>query len=399
MARESDNPDRGDQAAGFEPKPDEFGHGLDDGGDLAPEREAAAKARARAAEAALAAEHETMARQIAEHATALAELAALHEAIREQFGQQRAAIDEAAHRLALDELRARETQQRGDDSALNTAHALEDLARIDPIGTARNFGYEAGDRLKSPEEMRRDWAELMRSGVSPERTAEVRDSASPDPAPVHTQGGDQTNEHKPDHTAERTAWADRLRGLAAKPAQEARMEAEPAPTRERTLEPGTPTHAPEKERGGLFQKLRDFVSGWFEAAPQLAPHPDRSADRRPDAAGDRQAEHVRLRPAQEQARKPEQQPDRTQQPEQKTTRPAERLTGRDFADELLAEARARLAKQTPEQQAERDRSQADQPRGRGDGSRELTRHRHSLLWELVRPFHDQRSRNRQGPAP
>jgi hypothetical protein len=241
------------------------------------------------------------------------------------------------------------------------------------------------------------------------RMAEARDAASPDPAPVHlnTQSRSQANEQAPDHTAERTAWAERLRSLAAKPSQEARREAEPGRTRERTPEPGRPTQPPEKERGGLFHKLRDFVRGWFEAAPQPAPQPERAADRRHDAAGDRQPEPIQPRPAKqpapqlqpEQARQPQAKPDRTQQPEQEAARPAERFTKRDFADELLAEARARLAKQTPEQQAERDRSQADQARGRGDGSRERTRYRHSLLWELVRPFHDVRSRNRQGPAP
>ncbi len=128
------------------------------------------------------------------------------------------------------------------------------------------------------------------------------------------------------------------------------------------------------------------MRGWFEATPQPTPSRDCAANRQYEVAGDRQAEHVRPVPA------AEPKSDHGQQPEK--ARPVERFTKRDFTDELLAEARARLASQTPEQLAERERLQAEQSRGRGDGSRERTRYRHSLLWELVHPFHDHRSRNR-----
>ena len=260
-----------------------------------------------------------------------------------------------------------------------------------------------GDRLKSPEEMRREWAGLMRAAsLSAERAADneaAREKSAPDlerqkPAPDPAPQPDQAKAQTRDHLAERTAWAERLRGFAADPVQEARREAEPVRTRERTPEPGTPVQAPQKERGGVFQKLRDFVRGWFEKAARPDPPPrDRAADRRHDAAGDRQAEHVQPPPAQtpmqEPARKPEPKPEQARQPVPEQTRPAERLMKSDFADELLAEARARLATQTPEQRAERER-QADPSRGRDDGGRERTRHRHGLLWELVHPFQDHR---------
>ena len=267
---------------------------------------------------------------------------------------------------------------------------MEDLTRIDPTGTARQFGYNAGDRLKSPEEMRREWADLMRGGVSAERVADnkaAREKSAPDlerqkPAPDPAPQSDQAKAQTRDHLAERTAWAERLRGFAADPVQEARREAEPVRTRERTPEPDMPAQPPEKERGGVVQKLRDFVRGWFEKAPRPDLPRDHAADRRHDVAGDRQAEHVRPPPAQtptqEPARKAEPKLDQAPRPMPEQARPAERLTKRDFADELLAEARARLANQAPEQRAERER-QADQSRGRGDGGRERTRHRHGLL--------------------
>ena len=388
MARDFDSRDHGDEVSGFEPVQDDFGHGHDNGRDLAHEREADAEARARADDV-LGAEMATMRREIAEHEAALAGLNAIREAVRDQFRQQREALNAAELEAAQNERLARETRQRGDDSALNAARAMEDLARIDPAGTARQFGYHTGDRLKSPEKMRREWADLMRGGVSAERVADneaAREKSAPDleqqkPAPDPAPQPGQAKAQTRDHLAERTAWAERLRGFAADPVQEARREAEPVRTRERSPEPGTPAQAPQKERGGVFQKLRDFVRGWFEKAPRPDPPRDHAADRRHDAAGDRQAEHVRPPPAQtptqEPARKPEQ------------ARPAERLTKRDFADELLSEARARLANQAPEQRAERER-QTDQSRGRGDGGRERTRHRHGLLWELAHPFHDHR---------
>ncbi len=403
MARDFGNRDHGDQAPEIEPVQDNYGHILDDGRDHAHEREADAEARARAADAALAAELEKMRRDIAEHEAGLAELDVIKEAVRDQFRQQRAAIDQAECQAAYEENLARQTQQRGDDSALDAARAMEDLARIDPVGTARSFGHHAGDRFKSPEEMRREWADLMRGGMSAEQATEVRheaDNSRADPAPDVSDA--QSRDQAPDHTAERAIWAERLRGFASEPAPETRKEAEPVRERERTPKPDMPTQAPEKERMGLFQRLRNFVRGWFEAAPQPAAPRDNAGDREREAASDREAEHVRPSPARQPAQEPAPQPetDRKQQPEQEMARPAERLIKRDFADELLAEARARLAKQTPEQRAERERSQAELSRGRGDGSRERTRHRHVLLWELAHPPHHHGSRNhrrRLGP--
>jgi hypothetical protein len=392
--------------------------------------EAEADARARADDAALAAELARMRQEIAQGEAALAELDAIREAVRDQFRQQREALNAAELQAGRDERLARETRQRGDDSALNAAHAMEDLARIDPLGTEHNFGHHAGDRLKSPEEMRRDWADLMRGGVSAEQAA-ARDKAQAedldrdprtkkhgqDPEPILTTQEpkpkasprlDRADARSPDPLAERTAWAERLRRFDATPEpvrkpRRARAkqpdladakvagdspEATQRPSygadsgRDRPFRAGSASPAPENERGGLFKRLRAFVRGWWDSQPQSAPQPDRAADRRHEAAGDRQTEHVRPPPA------PLPKPDRTPPPEQEKARPAERFAKRDFADELLAEARARLAKETPEQRAEREQS-----RGQGDGSHERDRHHHSRLWELFHPFNDYRRRD------
>ena len=57
--------------------------------------------------------------------------------------------------------------------------AMEDLARTDPLGMAARHGFHAGDRLKTPEDMRREMAERMRSFQPPE----------PEPVPVPEMGG------------------------------------------------------------------------------------------------------------------------------------------------------------------------------------------------------------------
>ena len=395
MVQEFDSRDYGDEAPDHEPVQDDFGHGRDDGRDLSHEREAEAEARARADMAAFEAERAALRREIDEHEASVAELDAINEAVRDQFRQQREALNQAERDAAASEYLAQQTRERGDDSALDAARAMEDLARIDPHGTARNFGHHAGDRLKSPEEMRREWADLMRGGVSAERAAEVQheaESSHADPQPGISP--EQNPAQSPGPTAERMAWAERLRGFTSETASEGRREPEPVRARERTRQPEAPAQAPEKERVGVFQKLREFVRSWFEAKPHPTPPRDRAADRPREPAGERTNEHIRPPSAQQPARDPapQQKPKPTPQPEQAMARPGERLAKRDFADELLAEARARLAKQTPEQRAERD-LQAEQSRGRGDGSREHTRHHHSLLWELAHPFQDHRLRD------
>ena len=415
MAREFDSRDYGDEAPDFAPmpEPDDFGHGHDEGGDLSHEREGEAEARSRADDAALDAEMATMRREIAEDEAQLAELDAINEAVRDQFRQQREALNEAEFQTVLDAMREREARERGDDSASRAAHALDELAKTDPHGTARNFGYHRGDRLKSPEEMRREWADLMRGGVSADRAAEnaaawekLAEDPAQDPAPAPTPETapqlDQAKAQSRDHLADRAAWAERLRGFAAEPAQEARREPEADRTHERTLKPEAPTQAPEIERGGVFQKLRDFVRGWFGAAPQ--PEPPR--DRRHDAAGERHGEHVRpapAEPAQAQAQTQTQAP----QPEAEPSRPAERFR-RNIAEELVqeglalqarvqAELAARRARETEAERAAREQhereAEADHSRGHGDGSRERTRYHHGLLWELLHPFHDPRRRD------
>jgi hypothetical protein len=436
MAQEFDSRDHGgDAAPGFELVQEDYGHGLDDSRDLAHEREAGAEAPARADDAAMDAELARMSREIAEAEAALAELDAITEAVRDQFRQQREALDAAEWQMILDAARAREAQQRGDDSAVHARHAMEDLARTDPLGTERNFGHHAGDRLKSPEEMRREWADLMRGG-SAERAAEhaaawekmearaanpspagARDSAAPDPAPkVSPQPGqagapsrDPVAERaawaerlrgfdRPDPAAEREAWAARLRGFASESAREAvhgatpeaAREAEPDRTRDRKHQPEASPEVPEHERGGLFHRLREKARQWFKPAAQPEPLRDGAADRRHDAAGDRQEEHVRPPPAQQPVREPAR------------PRPAQRV--RDVAAEILARGEARFqaerAAETPEQRQDRERleREAEQSRGRGDGSRERTRYHHSPLWVLFYSFqyrHDMRRRHRQ----
>ncbi len=88
----------------------------------------------------------------------------------------------------LDAIRQREAKRvRG--SAAETTHALDDIARTDPLGAARHFGHHLGDRPKSLDDMRREQAERVRSfapAPTPERKPDPprearRDSASPDP--------------------------------------------------------------------------------------------------------------------------------------------------------------------------------------------------------------------------
>lgn len=52
--------------------------------------------------------------------------------------------------------------QRGSLDA-EARRAMEELARTDPHGMAARHGFHAGDRLKSPEDMRREWAERLRA--------------------------------------------------------------------------------------------------------------------------------------------------------------------------------------------------------------------------------------------
>lgn len=84
----------------------------------------------------------------------------------------------------LDGVRQREQRTAG--PSRSTEHearrAMDDLARTDPHGTARHFGHHAGDRLKTPEDMRREQAERLRSFA----TEPTRDSASPDPGRERT---------------------------------------------------------------------------------------------------------------------------------------------------------------------------------------------------------------------
>ena len=49
-----------------------------------------------------------------------------------------------------------------DPSANDGRKAMEDLARTDPHGMAARHGFHAGDELKAPEDMRREWAARLR---------------------------------------------------------------------------------------------------------------------------------------------------------------------------------------------------------------------------------------------
>ena len=88
-----------------------------------------------------------------------------------QHRKARPVIDGPEFVFVLDAMREREARERGDGSDLQARHAIEDLARTDPHGTARHFGHHAGDRLKSAEEIRREGDAVMRGGRTADELA------------------------------------------------------------------------------------------------------------------------------------------------------------------------------------------------------------------------------------
>ncbi len=358
------------------PKPDDFGHGHDEAGDLAHEHESDAEARARA-----------------------------------------------------------------DDSVLDASHAVEDLARTDPLGTTRRSGEDAPAGLKSPEDMRREWAELMRGGPAEQ-------------APEASVAWDKANkEPSPDPAAARAAWAERLRGFDTSPnrPQEPSCEAaapsegfggmkiaadgpkatqRPSYATARDPKPG-PRPETEAERSPLAQMIatgrerlvafaerlersfeavrrqhsqeaaRDRASGaGRHAAPEQHELPDTPQKPRGrlfawftrDRGKDRQAEPSAARPREHAGEEPHvtitPAADRpTAKPQQ---RPSERFAkGFDILAEAEAALAAERARETPQQRVEREQREADRSRTRGDDF-ERNRYHHSRLLELFHPFHDYR---------
>ena len=324
MAQELASREYDDDTPGYDPERDD--------GDLSQQRDEHYEAIARAEEAALDAEIAAARKwwtdYQAEQQAAHDELDAINDAVRDQFRQQREALNEAERQAADLDYLAKQTRERGDDSALNAARAMEDLARTDPHGTARNFGHPAGDRLKSPEEMRREWADLMRGGRTADQMAAEWKQAEKDAAAERAPDAsfnDQTPDARftdpaKDPAAERASWAERLRGFTAKSAPEARRDAEADRTHQPAPEPAPPAQAPEAERVGLFQRLRDYVRGWFETAPRTE-HASRERQMADDKWGtepEKEDQRFKLKPdpalaaklAEEMAKPPEPAPPR-----------------------------------------------------------------------------------------
>ena len=145
----------------------------------------------------------------------LAELAARQRANMRQQAEDRAnAMWDAADGSTLANMRGREREAGQSRSTENEARrAMDDLARTDPHGTARHFGHHAGDRLKSPEDMRRENAERLRSFAAeptPEPPKMDRPAADPSPEPAQDSAspdpGRERGRQRPTWTAQTEGW-------------------------------------------------------------------------------------------------------------------------------------------------------------------------------------------------
>ena len=98
----------------------------------------------------------------------------------ENTPQHRQAKPRQVHEPEPDAPRRQEAEHEPAPSAMDNdaRRAMEDLARTDPLGMAARHGFHAGDHLKTPEEMRREWAERARS-FAPEPEPEP----TPEPMP------------------------------------------------------------------------------------------------------------------------------------------------------------------------------------------------------------------------
>ncbi len=226
-----------------------------------------------------------------------------------------------------------------DGSADAARRAMEELARTDPLGMAARHGFRAGDGLKSPEAMRREWASTLRQ-VEPEPVRQswgemLRQVAQAD---ARTPQGPTTD-------------AGGMEVAGASP------EATHGPSHEATPEPMA------MERGrlaGIIAAARDRLAALVERldaafgrvrAQVLQPEADPA---RPRPEGGRMDDNAAVIL---EAMKPPRGPEPSK--------------GRSVADELLAEGRRRTldAEQKAELERQRERSIWDEFKrpGRGPG--------------------------------
>ncbi len=253
--------------------------------------------------------------------------------------------------------------------------ALDELARVDPIGTARHFGHHAGDRLKSSEDMRRETAE------------QIRDVAA-DPVPTHSQVDAKPRPSAEDRFEQRMVMM-RLRQHQ----QEARREAQgrPGPSMLRAALTALQTRLA-AITGRLEQARTAAVLSRSESRPEPSAGPTQSREREPlqptqgprheissAEANRRLAEGFQEGQREEQARQRENA--RTAAAEARM-RPAQgpgevKKPSADFADELLKQARAVILEQKAR----------DIERQRDEQSREMERVRELLRqdWQTRRP--------------
>jgi hypothetical protein len=104
----------------------------------------------------------------------LAELAEKQrEGLRRQDEERAAAMWDEGYTSTLDGIRQRESRDRN-SMAGQAKRALDDLAAVDPIGTARHFGHHVGDQLRPHEQARAAWAQNLRD-LAPRDPEPVRD--------------------------------------------------------------------------------------------------------------------------------------------------------------------------------------------------------------------------------
>ncbi|WP_284948325.1 MobQ family relaxase [Acidisoma cladoniae] len=110
--------------------------------------------------------------QLTQARAEVAELESLQrDAFRRQDRERAGVMWDGEYTSTLDGIRQREAAEKNNSSDAQAKRALDDLAAVDPLGTARHFGHHRGDQLKTPEEMRRDMAARMRAFDEPEQAA------------------------------------------------------------------------------------------------------------------------------------------------------------------------------------------------------------------------------------
>ena len=294
-----------------------------------------------------------------------------------------AEAEAAAFRTTLDAIRGRDDEaSRSRERVSDMQRTLEEMAQTDPEGTAQRFGFRSGDRLVDPVEVRRQADERERQMQAAEDRQAVQAEAKTTPLP--------------DPVAERAAWAAQLRKLdaATTPQAEPEQPLDPLAARAewaarlrgfddaKTPKPEpeqaqTPGHTAERAAWAMMLRKLDMQ------APQ--PGPERAAAR--DPVADRAAWAVQLRgfatvavpdPVREakpvQGRDvPDRNPEGFQGPEngasgQESRTPDAGRPSRDFADDVLDEARRKVAREA----AQRLRDILDRPGGHDHHTRGRT---------------------------